>query len=208
MKRKLTYDNLITIIFLVILLVTLIYNLIFQDGNKIARILLAITATIVTKIFFSITFLKKSKASYVASILFIILSMYFGNIINFYEIIPNYDKILHLGSGIIMGFVGIVIYAYFTKGEIKKINPMFMVFFSIMFTIALAGAWEIWEFTTDQLFGLDSQLNSLIDTMTDIICGTVGGGVALIPIYRFAKGKENRFLKTIINEVSEDNQDK
>lgn len=208
MKRKLTYDNLITIIFLVILLVTLIYNLIFQDGNKIARILLAIAATIVTKIFFSITFLKKSKASYVASILFIILSMYFGNIINFYEIIPNYDKILHLGSGIIIGFVGIVIYAYFTKGEINKINPMFMVFFSIMFTIALAGAWEIWEFTTDQLFGLDSQLNSLIDTMTDIICGTVGGGVALIPIYRFAKGKENRFLKTIINEVSEDNQDK
>lgn len=80
---------------------------------------------------------------------------------------------------------------------------MFVVFFSVIFAIALAGTWEIWEFTTDRLFGLNSQLNSLIDTMTDIICGTVGGLISAIPIYLFAKGKHNKFLSTIIKEIIE-----
>jgi hypothetical protein len=44
----------------------------------------------------------------------------------------------------------------------------------------MAGCWEIFEFTTDRLFGLYSQNGSLVDTMVDIICGTVGaGGTAL-----------------------------
>lgn len=203
MKKKLKYDNLITLIFLCLLVVTLIYNITFQSGSKVQRIVLCFASVIVTKIFFSITFLKKSKATYVSTILFIIISMYLGNILNFYTYIPSYDKILHLSSGMIIGIIGIVIYAYFTKDELKKINPMFMVFFSIIFTIALAAGWEIWEFTTDRVFGLQSQLNSLVDTMTDIICGTVGGLIVLIPIYKFAKGKKNRFLEAIINEILE-----
>lgn len=203
MKKKLKYDNLITLIFLCLLVVTLIYNITFQSGSKVQRIVLCFACVIVTKIFFSITFLKKSKATYVSTILFIIISMYLGNILNFYTYIPSYDKILHLSSGMIIGIIGIVIYAYFTKDELKKINPMFMVFFSIIFTIALAAGWEIWEFTTDRVFGLQSQLNSLVDTMTDIICGTVGGLIVLIPIYKFAKGKKNRFLEAIINEILE-----
>lgn len=201
MKKRLTYDNLITLTFLCLLAVTLIYNITFQSGSKLQRIILCFVAVIATKIFFSVTFLKKSKATYVSTILFIIISMYLGNILNFYTYISNYDKILHLASGGIIGIVSVIIYAYFIKDELDKINPMFMVFFSIIFTIALAGGWEIWEFTTDRLFGLESQLNSLVDTMTDIICGTIGGGIVLIPIYKFAKGKKNRFLEAIINEI-------
>lgn len=201
MKKRLTYDNLITFTFLCLLAVTLIYNIIFQSGNKLQRIILCFVAVIAAKIFFSVTFLKKSKATYVSTIVFIIISMYLGNILNIYTYIPNYDKILHLVSGVIIGIISVIIYAYFLKDQLNKINPMFMVFFSIIFTIALAGGWEIWEFTTDRLFGLESQLNSLVDTMTDIICGTIGGLVALIAIYKFAKGKKNRFLEAIINEI-------
>lgn len=201
MKKRLTYDNLITLIFLCLLVVTLIYNITFQSGSKLQRIILCFVAVIATKIFFAVTFLKKSKATYVSAIVFIIISMYLGNILNFYTYIPRYDKILHLASGGIIGIISVIIYTYFIKDELNKINPMFMVFFSIIFTIALAGGWEIWEFTTDMLFGLESQLNSLVDTMTDIICGTIGGLVVLIPIHKFAKGKKNRFLEAIINEI-------
>lgn len=201
MRKRLKYDNLITVIFLAVLAVTLTYNLMFQSGSKLQRILLIFGTVAVTKVFFSITFLKRSKATYTAVIIFIIISMYMGNVLNFYTYVSSYDKILHLTSGVIKGIIGVIIYAYFTKGEFNKINPMFMVFFSIMFTIALAGVWEMWEFSTDKLFGLQSQRNSLIDTMTDIICGTIGGLISLIPIYRFAKGKKNKFLSLIINEI-------
>lgn len=200
-KKNITYDKKITALFLGILLITLIYNVVFQGSSKLSRIILAIATIVGIYVFFKITFLRRSKASYIAAIIFVMLSMYLGNVLNFYTYIPHYDKILHLASGVIIGIISIVIYAYFTKEYFNKLNPMFLVFFSITFTIACAGGWEIWEFTSDKLFGLQSQLNSLFDTMTDIICGTFGGLISLIWIYNFAKGKSNRVLQKIIDEI-------
>ena len=74
--------------------------------------------------------------------------------------------------------------------------------FSIFFAMAVAGGWEIWEFTTDQLLGFASQNNSLIDTMLDIICGTVMGVITNIPIYLQSKGKKIYFVDKIINEMN------
>lgn len=199
--KKITYEKIITYIFLSVLIVTLIINMIFMGGSKTARIMLTIGTVIVCWAFFRFTFLKKSKASYIAALIFILMAMYFGNVLNFYDLVPYYDKILHTSSGIIIGIMSIVVYAHFTKEYFTKINPRFMMLFCVIFTLALAGGWEIWEYTTDKIFGLTSQLNSLDDTMTDIICGTVGGLIALVPIYRFLKGHKNRFFNAIINEV-------
>lgn len=200
-NRKLTYDNKITVIFLSLLVATLIFNIIFQNGNKIFRIVLAAAAILIMKVLFTVTFLKKSKASYTASLIFIFLAMYLGNVFDFYQLISIYDKILHFSSGIIIGVVGLIIYAHFTKEYMKKLSPHFMILFIFIFCVALAGCWEIWEFTGDRLFGFNSQNNSLIDTMMDIICGTAGGLVSLIPIYRFARGKSNSFLEKVTKEV-------
>lgn len=200
-KRKFTYDNWITVIFLSLLAITLIFNMVFQNGSKIFRIILTAAAVLIMKILFTVTFLKKSKASYTASLLFIFMAMYLGNVFDFYSLIICYDKILHFLSGIIIGVIGLIIYAHFTKEYMKKLSPKFLLVFIFIFCVALAGCWEIWEFTGDRLFGFTSQNNSLIDTMMDIICGTVGGIVSLFPIYRFANGKSNRFLQKVTEEV-------
>ena len=72
-----------------------------------------------------------------------------------------------------------------------------------MFAIACAGAWEIWEFTTDSLFGLTAQ-NGLEDTMYDIICGTVGAIIVTVPIYRYSKGSKNKILDKLMDEIREE----
>lgn len=200
-KRKLTYDNKITILFLVLLTVTLLFNIIFQNGSSIFRIILTAATILIIKVLFTVTFLKKSKASYIASLLFIFLAMYLGNVFNLYKFVVYYDKILHFSSGIIIGVIGLIIYAHFTKEYMKKLSPQFAILFIFIFCVALAGCWEIWEFTGDRLFGFTSQNNSLIDTMMDIICGTAGGIVSLIPIYRFVRGKSNSFLEKVTKEV-------
>lgn len=200
-SKKITYEKVITIAFLIVLVITLILNSIFQGGSKVGRIILTAGTVIVFWIFFRFTFFKRSKAAYIAILIFIIMAMYFGNVLDFYEIVPYYDKILHTASGIIIGIMSIVIYAHFTKDYFEKVNSRFMLLFCILLTLALAGGWEIWEYTTDKIFGLMSQKNSLDDTMTDIICGTVGGIIALIPIYRFSKGNKVKFLEFIIKEV-------
>ena len=70
-----------------------------------------------------------------------------------------------------------------------------------LFATAAAGAWEIWEFTTDSLFGLTAQNGSLTDTMWDIICGTSVGIVTAIPIYLHSKGKNIKIIDKIIEDI-------
>ena len=194
---------LVNLIYMTILLVTFIYKLMIKDNDELFRIILSgVTAWIVYFVYRK-SFLKKSEISFYVILSFTIFAIYLGNVWDLYRIIPIYDKLLHLLSGVIIALVGFIYFLYLNNGKIKgDFNPYFAVVFAITFAIAAAGAWEIWEFSTDQLFGFHSQNNSLIDTMMDIICGSVMGIITSIPIYLYIKGKNIRFVEKIINEMS------
>ena len=148
------------------------------------------------------SFLKKSRVSFYLLFIFIVGSMYLGSIFEFYEIIPMYDKILHLLSGVVASTIGFIIFLHITNGKGMDICKSYApALFSIIFAIAAAAVWEIWEFSTDQLFGFLSQNNSLHDTMWDIICGSIIGIVSSIPIFLYSKGKKFRYIKKIIEEM-------
>lgn len=195
----------INIITMVILIITAVCNFIFYDGSKLFRIGLMAVALWLMYFVYKKTFLRKSRISFYLIFSFIVGSMYLGNVFNFYEIIPMYDKILHLLSGIIVGMIGFILFLHITDGKgmstCKRYAP---VLFSIIFSIAGAAVWEIWEFSTDQLFGFASQNNSLNDTMWDIICGTLMGIVANIPIYLYhIKSKKIKFIENINKQINE-----
>lgn len=196
----------INIITMVILIITAVCNFIFYDGSKLFRIGLMAVALWLMYFVYKKTFLRKSRISFYLIFSFIVGSMYLGNVFNFYEIIPMYDKILHLLSGIIVGMIGFILFLHITDGKgmstCKRYAP---VLFSIIFSIAGAAVWEIWEFSTDQLFGFASQNNSLHDTMWDIICGSLMGVIANIPIYLYyIKGKKIKFIENINKQINED----
>lgn len=192
----------INLISMVILIFTAIYDVIFRDGEKIFRIgLIAFTLWIMYFVCKK-TFLRKSRISFYLIYSFIVGAMYLGNVFDFYIIIPMYDKILHLLSGGIMGMIGYILFLHVSNGKddgsFKRYMP---ILFSILFSIAGAAVWEIWEFSTDQLFGFMSQNNSLHDTMWDIICGTFMGVVVNIPIYLYTKGVKIKFVDSIVQEM-------
>ncbi|MGN0143530.1 MAG: hypothetical protein ACI398_01010, partial [Clostridium sp.] len=120
-KQIFSYDNIITIIFMTLLAITIIFNAVFQNGNKIFRIISIIATVIALKVIFTITFFKRSKATYIAALIFIFMAMYLGNVWDFYSLIPSYDKILHFFSGIIIGIIGLIVYAHFTKEYMQKL---------------------------------------------------------------------------------------
>ncbi|MEE0727389.1 MAG: hypothetical protein UCV58_12785, partial [Clostridium saudiense] len=95
----------INIITMVILIITAVCNFIFYDGSKLFRIGLMAVALWLMYFVYKKTFLRKSRISFYLIFSFIVGSMYLGNVFNFYEIIPMYDKILHLLSGIIVGMI-------------------------------------------------------------------------------------------------------
>ena len=194
---------LVNLIYMAVLIITFIYKYAIKDYDELFRIgLAAVTAWIVYFVC-KITFLKKSEICFYVILAFTFSAIYLGNVWDLYRIIPIYDKLLHLLSGVIIAIIGFVLFLYLNNGNIKgDVNTYFVVIFSIIFSIAAAGLWEIWEFSTDMLFGFHSQNNSLIDTMMDIICGSIMGIIANIPIYLYIKGKNISFIEKIIDEIN------
>lgn len=116
------------------------------------------------------------KILYSYTFVFLVMSLLFGKLFNFYEIIPRWDKILHFYSGFVLYKWGI--YFYLRLKGIKT-NTSLMITSGILFSFSCALLWEVWEFAGDSIFNLTSQNNSLPDTMWDMIMGCLGAVLSI-----------------------------
>lgn len=201
MKINENRELFVAIIFSIIVILTGVYFILRVDYGRIFRLALAIVTIFGAYLLYIKGFLRGLKSIYYVNIIFIFLSMYLASGLNFYAI-PNYDKFLHLLSGSVIAIIGYVLFLYLTNEKSRKeMKSLTAVIFVIIFATAAAGTWEIWEFTTDKLFGLNAQNGSLVDTMLDIICGTVVGIITSIPIYLHSIGKNIKFIDRFIKEI-------
>ncbi len=118
-----------------------------------------------------------SLGTYYGILIFILLSVFAGRGLEIYRIIPSWDKILHFLSGFITVPAGKNIYEKL-NGNAK--NKLLMNVFALSFAVAVAGVWEIYEFSIDKLLGLTSQNGSLDDTMWDIIAGSISSVISIL----------------------------
>jgi hypothetical protein len=85
---------------------------------------------------------------------------------------PYYDKIAHIVSGMavaLIGFLGVIFLDKYLK---MTLQPVFIIFFTIIFGVALGAFWEMYEFLVDFFFGgslAGPMQNSLNDTMLDMM---------------------------------------
>lgn len=111
----------------------------------------------------------------ISYLIFLFGSQYLGSILGWYGL-GWWDTFLHLLSGSLLAFTGIALYerlVYRNAG--KEISPWFVFLFTLSFS-ALGGViWEIYEFSSDQLFGMTLQGGGNKDTMIDLIADTIGG---------------------------------
>lgn len=116
---------------------------------------------------------EKDKTIYFA---FVFFAYFLGSVVNLYNITWWYDILMHFISGIVAGYLG-----YFILRKLKMYQGKYNIFnfiFILSFSIAVAGIWEIAEFSMDRFTGSNLQHwldTGVIDTMEDIICGTLGG---------------------------------
>jgi len=119
---------------------------------------------------------------------------------NFYSIISWWDLFLHLLSGVILGLLALTLLKpLIGKDNFKILSPLFVAIFIFLFTVATAALWEFWEFAGDQLFGFDSQLFSLVDTMTDMLIGSFSGLIVSIMSFLHIKNGTFEFLSGFID---------
>src|SRR5699024_3046125 len=125
---------------------------------------------------------------------------------NFYAI-PHWDTFLHTVSGVLTFILGYMLFLYLNNYKTDNVNSLVIAVFAMIFGIACTAVWEMWEFFTDQTFGLTAQI-SLFDTMKDIITGSIFHIILAPSLNKFLKGKKNRLFQDLTDFMSDNNKRK
>lgn len=132
-------------------------------------------------------------------IVFLYASLFLGEIRFFYLKYWWWDTLLHLCSGIGLGFAGFLfLYIIFYKNQ-KNINPIWLSIFAFCFALSLGALWEIFEFTMDSFFSLNMQKSGLVDTMWDLIADSIGALITSFVGYYYFKGKRWPFFERLFD---------
>jgi len=138
------------------------------------------------------------------SILFIFASLFLGEVHDFYARVWWWDILLHGLSGITLGFIGFLILYVLDKGGRIDTSHFLIAVFSFCFAVAIGSIWEIFEFSMDQIFGLNMQKSGLADTMWDLIVDSLGALIASFTGYFYMSKKGGVFGK-VIRRFEKDN---
>lgn len=136
--------------------------------------------------FFKIRLPSSFQFTYVA---FVFFSMFAGEVLRFYANVWGWDAGIHFLSGVLIGLAVIIWLRRLSLKKDKVRMPGWLQFlFVLCVSVGVAVLWEIVEFASDQWFGTTSQ-DSLVDTMLDLILGTVGTGMLLLGYVRHERGR-------------------
>lgn len=151
-------------------------------------------------------------AMYMIYMLFLFCAIFLGEVRSFYYRIPNWDTILHILSGAMLGALGFSFVNLLNNQEKLHMNltPLFVAVFAFCFAVTLGSLWEIYEFSFDGILGLNMQKfrledgteligrNALTDTMKDIIVDCLGAASMSVIGYLQLKYKSGTFDKILI----------
>lgn len=168
------YMKKINFIFMFItMLLTILYVFFYYNNISLSKYLIIISfipifvfVRIISK------YLKLSEYLQFIIILFVFVSIFLGSILEFYSKVYFYDKLVHLLSGVLTGVLAIKI---LNKLNIK--GNVINIIFIIIFSLAVAVSWELFEYFSDLILKGDVQhvlTTGINDTMTDVISALLG----------------------------------
>lgn len=133
----------------------------------------------------------------VAYILFLFASQYLGSIVGLYS---NgwWDTFLHVLSGVFLAFLGFDFLSRLDEDIRLEMPKRFVFVYIVVFAMAGAALWEMYEFTSDVVLNTTMQGNGNDDTMVDIIAGSLGGILAaffVVTLHQREKSKQKRHMK-------------
>ena len=113
----------------------------------------------------------------------------FGRLFAFYENSAWFDKALHLGNSIFIGFASFLVIYVLLYTKNLSIRPFVMGLLIFIISLGFGALWEIFEYFADILFNQGAQgspvMDALDDTMWDLVLDGIGGvfGGIFGPLY-------------------------
>ncbi|MBW2053481.1 MAG: hypothetical protein JRI85_14765 [Deltaproteobacteria bacterium] len=138
-------------------------------------------------------------------VLFIYAALFLGEIGNYYVTFWWWDLLMHTFSGVGFGFMGfIILYTLYTYQRVET-SPTLIALFSFCFAVAIGAVWEIFEFSMDNVWGLNMQKSGLVDTMTDLIINSIGAFLTSLTGFLYIRGERNQLFARLIRKFIEKN---
>jgi hypothetical protein len=137
------------------------------------------------------------------AVVFIYMSLFLGEVQDFYFRFWWWDLVLHAGSGFLVGVMGFLL--VYVMNQNKRIDmhlsPKFIALFAFMFAQGIGSLWEIFEFAMDIFFGLNMQKSGIVDTMWDLIVNGISALAVSLLGYGYLKAAgDNSFLEQVIHK--------
>ena len=135
------------------------------------------------------------------AVVFIYMSLFLGEVQDFYTRFWWWDLVLHSGAGFLVGITGfLLVYVLNQNRKIAMhLTPGFIALFAFMFAQGIGSLWEIFEFAMDSFFGLNMQKSGIVDTMWDLIVNGLSALVVSLLGYGYLKAKgEDSFIEQMI----------
>ena len=110
-------------------------------------------------------------------LLFIFAAEILGEIQAYYEKIPMWDTVLHTLNGFLMAAIGFALVDILNRN--KKISfqlsPAFLAVVAFCFSMTIGVIWEFFEFGMAQIFHLDMQKDTIVNTIYSVMLDPAGG---------------------------------
>ncbi len=139
-------------------------------------------------------------------VLFIFLSNFLGESHGLFTSLWWWDQVMHTLSGLILPFVGILIFYKLSKNY--KSPLILIILFAFFFANFVTLSFEFVEFSSDiisdNLYVM--QDDGLVGTMTDLLCDFFGSLISSVYIYFVIKGKKKTFFfRKLVVEIIKNN---
>jgi hypothetical protein len=114
----------------------------------------------------------------VAIALFVLATLYLGEVYDFYDRFWWWDLVLHFGSAMGFGILGFLLIFMLFQGDRYAAPPWAVGVLSFCLAITAGTLWELFEYAMDTAFGFNMMKSGLPDTMGDMIVNTLGASLA------------------------------
>lgn len=115
-------------------------------------------------------------------LLFIFAAEILGEIQSFYTAFPHWDAILHTLNGFLCAAIGFSLVDMLNRSErfSLSLSPVFMAIVAFCFSMTIGVLWEFFEYFMDQVFLLDMQKDTVINTISTVTLDPTGGNTPQI----------------------------
>ena len=128
-------------------------------------------------------------------LIFLFISSILGSLFHFYEFVDYFDKFAHLLSGIVTAILGIIM---LKKWRIKSKHQLsFDIILMNILSLAIASAWEIYEFVASKALNSDLQrvgASGVTDKVHDMIVALIGSLMVSVMYYAIVRNEKYRKL--------------